>query len=73
MSSHTGVAPSHMTGADVVAEILRREGTEFISCYPRNPLIDACARADIRTVLCRQERDALQRTVTDERTPFFER
>ena len=56
MSSHTGVAPSHMTGADVVAEILRREGTEFISCYPRNPLIDACARADIRTVLCRQER-----------------
>lgn len=44
------------TGADVVAEILKREGTEFLSCYPRNPLIEACARADIRPILCRQER-----------------
>jgi acetolactate synthase I/II/III large subunit len=45
-----------MNGADVVAEILRREGTEFLSCYPRNPLIDAAAKIDIRPVLCRQER-----------------
>ncbi len=45
-----------MNGADVVAEILRREGTEFLSCYPRNPLIEACARIDIRPILCRQER-----------------
>ncbi len=45
-----------MNGAEVVAEILKREGTEFLSCYPRNPLIDACARADIRPILCRQER-----------------
>lgn len=45
-----------MNGADVVAEILKREGTEFLSCYPRNPLIDACARKDIRPILCRQER-----------------
>jgi acetolactate synthase-1/2/3 large subunit len=45
-----------MNGADVVAEILKREGTEFLSCYPRNPLIDACARIDIRPILCRQER-----------------
>lgn len=45
-----------MTGADVIAEILKREGVTFLSCYPRNPLIDACARADIRPVICRQER-----------------
>src|SRR5215216_5650977 len=45
-----------MNGADVVAEILKREGTEFLACYPRNPLIDACAALDIRPILCRQER-----------------
>src|SRR5947209_18370298 len=45
-----------MNGAGIVAEILRREGTEFLSCYPRNPLIEACAALDIRPILCRQER-----------------
>ena len=45
-----------MNGADVVAQILKLEGTEFLSCYPRNPLIDAAARIDIRPILCRQER-----------------
>jgi len=45
-----------MKGAAVVAEILRREGTEFLSCYPRNPVIEPCAAIDIRPILCRQER-----------------
>src|SRR5215470_10509073 len=45
-----------MNGAQLIAEILRREGTEFLSCYPRNPLIEPCATLDIRTILCRQER-----------------
>ncbi len=45
-----------MNGAGLIAEILKREGTEFLSCYPRNPLIEACAAIDIRPVLCRQER-----------------
>jgi len=45
-----------MNGAAVIAEILRREGTEFLSCYPRNPLIEACAALDICPILCRQER-----------------
>jgi acetolactate synthase-1/2/3 large subunit len=45
-----------MKGADVLAEILKREGTEFLACYPRNPLIDACAEIGIRPILCRQER-----------------
>jgi acetolactate synthase-1/2/3 large subunit len=45
-----------MTGADVIAAILKREGTSFLACYPRNPLIEACAAIDIRPILCRQER-----------------
>jgi acetolactate synthase-1/2/3 large subunit len=45
-----------MKGAEVVAEILKREGTEFLSCYPRNPVIEPCAALDIRPILCRQER-----------------
>jgi acetolactate synthase I/II/III large subunit len=47
---------SIMNGAEIVAEILRREGTEFLACYPRNPLIEACSKLDIRPILCRQER-----------------
>ena len=45
-----------MNGADVVARILKREGTAFLACYPRNPLIEACSALDIRPILCRQER-----------------
>src|SRR5258708_25054956 len=44
-----------MNGAAIIAEILKREGTEFLSCYPRNPLIEACAELDIRPILCRQD------------------
>jgi acetolactate synthase I/II/III large subunit len=45
-----------MNGAEVVAEILKREGTEFYSCYPRNTVIEPCAALGIRPILCRQER-----------------
>jgi acetolactate synthase I/II/III large subunit len=45
-----------MNGAEIIAEILKREGTEFLSCYPRNPVIEPCAALDIRPILCRQER-----------------
>jgi acetolactate synthase-1/2/3 large subunit len=45
-----------MNGAQLIAEILKREGTDFLACYPRSPLIDACAEIDIRPILCRQER-----------------
>ncbi|MDE0387006.1 MAG: thiamine pyrophosphate-requiring protein [Defluviicoccus sp.] len=45
-----------MNGAQAIAEILAKEGTEFLSCYPRNPLIEACAEIGIRPILCRQER-----------------
>ncbi len=45
-----------MHGVDVIADILKREGTEFLACYPYTPLIDACAKVDIRPIICRQER-----------------
>ena len=45
-----------MNGAEVIAEILKAEGTEFLSCYPRNQVIEPCAAIDIRPILCRQER-----------------
>src|SRR4030088_1213733 len=45
-----------MKGADIVAEILKREGTDFLACYPRNPLIESCAAIGMRPILSRQER-----------------
>src|SRR2546427_6765757 len=41
---------------DAVARILKIEGAEFLSAYPTTPVIDAAAPAEIRPVLCRQER-----------------
>ena len=41
---------------DAIAEILKREGVETLIGYPVNPMFDAAARADIRTVVVRQER-----------------
>ena len=41
---------------DAIAEILKREGVEFLSCYPSTPMIDAAAVAEIKPVVCRQER-----------------
>ena len=48
-----------MNVADAVAEILKREGVEFLIAYPVNPIIEAAARADIRTIIVRQERTGL--------------
>ena len=45
-----------MLVADAVAEILRREGVEYLNCYPSTPLIEASAKAGIRPIVCRQER-----------------
>ena len=45
-----------MKVVDAVARILKIEGTEFLSAYPTTSVIEAAAKADIRPVLCRQER-----------------
>jgi len=48
-----------MKVAAVVAEILKREGVKTLIGYPVNPIIEAAAVADIRTVMVRQERTGL--------------
>jgi len=45
-----------MNTLDSIIDILKREGVEFLSCYPTTPLIEAAAKADLRPVICRQER-----------------
>ncbi len=45
-----------MKVVDAICEILKREGVEFLSCDPTNPLIEAAAMAGIRPIVCRQER-----------------
>jgi thiamine pyrophosphate-dependent acetolactate synthase large subunit-like protein len=48
-----------MKVAAAVAQILKREGIEFLIGYPVNPIIEAAAEADIRTIIVRQERIGL--------------
>ena len=48
-----------MKVAAAVAEILKREGVEFLIGYPVNPVIEAAAAADLRTIIVRQERVGL--------------
>ncbi|MFC1492033.1 thiamine pyrophosphate-requiring protein [Nitrospinota bacterium] len=45
-----------MRVTDAIAQILKREGVEFLNCYPSTPLIEAVAKAGIRPIVCRQER-----------------
>ena len=66
-----------MKVVDAIAEILTREGVEFLSTYPTTPIIDAAAAVGIRPVLCRQERvgvgiaDGFTRTTNGRRTGVF--
>jgi acetolactate synthase-1/2/3 large subunit len=48
-----------MNGIDFIAEILKREGVEWISCFPSNPIISAAARIGIRPIAFRHERGAV--------------
>jgi acetolactate synthase-1/2/3 large subunit len=66
-----------MKVVDAIAEIMKREGVEFLSTYPTTPIIDAVAAAGIRPVLCRQERvgvgiaDGYSRTTNGRRLGVF--
>jgi len=42
-----------------MAEILKRERVQYLFGYPRNALLDAAAKLDIRTIIVRQERTGL--------------
>ncbi len=48
-----------MNGIDYIAQILKQEGVEWISCFPSNPLISAVARVGIRPIAFRHERGAV--------------
>lgn len=48
-----------MNGIDYIAEILKREGVEWMACFPSNPLISAAAKIGIRPIAFRHERGAM--------------
>ena len=48
-----------MKVADAIAHVLKEEGVEILFSYPVNPIIEAAAVADIRTIIVRQERIGL--------------
>jgi acetolactate synthase-1/2/3 large subunit len=48
-----------MRVVQAIAQVMKQEGVEFLIAYPLNPLIEACAEADIRTIIVRQERTGI--------------
>ncbi|MBB3149171.1 acetolactate synthase-1/2/3 large subunit [Phyllobacterium trifolii] len=48
-----------MNGADVIAEILKREGVEYLTCFPHSEIIDSASAVGIRPILARTERGAV--------------
>ena len=66
-----------MRTVDAIAEILKREGVEYLSCFPTTPMIEAAAQAGIRPIVCRQERvgvgiaDGFSRVTNGERMGVF--
>ena len=66
-----------MKGVEAIAQILKMEGTEFLACFPSQPLIEACATVGIRPIVCRQERigmaiaDGFSRTTNGKRIGVF--
>lgn len=66
-----------MKVVDVIGDILKREGVEFVIGYPVNHIFEAAARNDIRTIVVRQERvglhmaDAISRVSSGRRLGVF--
>src|SRR5689334_11115364 len=50
---------ARMKVTNAIAQILKKEGIEFLIGYPVNPIIEGAAEADIRTIMVRQERIGL--------------
>ncbi|MCZ6658770.1 MAG: thiamine pyrophosphate-requiring protein [Gammaproteobacteria bacterium] len=48
-----------MKVAEAIAKVLKAEGVDILFAYPVNPIIEAAAGEDIRTVIVRQERIGL--------------
>ena len=66
-----------MNVAQVIAEVMKREGCEWLLAYPLNPLTESCAAAGIRPIIVRQERiaghmaDAISRVTSAEKVGVF--
>ena len=66
-----------MKVAEAIARVLKDEGIEYLVCYPRQALIDACAAVGIRPIVCRQERvgvgiaDGISRSTYGKRIGVF--
>jgi acetolactate synthase-1/2/3 large subunit len=66
-----------MKAVEAIAEILKREGIDMILGYPVNHVLEYSARADIRSIICRQERiglhmaDAISRMTSGEKIGVF--
>ena len=48
-----------MNGNDLIAQILKQEGVEWMACFPSNPLIESMAKVGIRPIAFRHERGAV--------------
>ena len=48
-----------MKVATAIAKVLKAEGVDILFAYPVNPIIEAAAGEDIRTIIVRQERTGL--------------
>ena len=66
-----------MRVVDAIVQILKREGVEFLTCYPTGTLIEAAAIEGVRPIVCRQERvgvgiaDGFTRISNGRRTGVF--
>jgi thiamine pyrophosphate-dependent acetolactate synthase large subunit-like protein len=66
-----------MKTADAIAEILKREGVEWVIGYPVNHILEHAAKADIRPIIVRQERiglhmaDAIARVTSGKKIGMF--
>jgi len=66
-----------MKVVEAIARVLQAEGVDILFAYPVNPLIEAAAALDIRTVIVRQERvglhmaDAYSRLSSGEKIGVF--
>jgi len=66
-----------MKASKAIVEIMKREGVDVLFGYPRNALLEDAARADVRTIIVRQERtglhmaDALSRMTRGRRMGVF--
>ena len=66
-----------MKTIDAITQILKREGVEYLPCFPTTPVIEAAAEAGIRPIICRQERvgvgiaDGFSRVTNGDRMGVF--